>query len=163
MIVVSNTSPLCYLAWIGKLHLLPSLFDEILIPPEVLDELTAAETPEPVRRALSFPSFLAANRPCKAVARCGTRASPTFLTLGPHTTEALPASLWLRRLRKPSIFALSARPRRGRPRSTRCASWGLRKSPTRFPGPPSRDPTRQMCQRQRTGPTEVQIRNENAY
>lgn len=45
MTVVSDTSPLCYLAWIGQLELLPALFGEVFIPPAVLEELRAAGTP----------------------------------------------------------------------------------------------------------------------
>lgn len=37
--IVSNTSPLIYLAKIGKLELLKSLFKEIIIPRQVYDEI----------------------------------------------------------------------------------------------------------------------------
>lgn len=39
MIVVSNSSPLIFLAKIGKLNLLKQLFNEILIPKEVFSEV----------------------------------------------------------------------------------------------------------------------------
>ena len=40
MIVVSNTSPIFYLSTIGQLDLLRKLYDEILIPATVFDEIT---------------------------------------------------------------------------------------------------------------------------
>lgn len=49
MIVVSDTSPLCYLALLGEIDLLAVLFDEISIPPEVARELTRPGTPNEVR------------------------------------------------------------------------------------------------------------------
>jgi predicted nucleic acid-binding protein len=59
MKVVSNTSLLCYLAWIEKLDLLVALFGEIIIPPAVLDELKAIETPVQVRRSFEqVPAWL---------------------------------------------------------------------------------------------------------
>lgn len=59
MIVVSNTSPLCYLAWIDSLDLLVELFDEITIPAAVLAELNAPATPTQVRQHFTpLPSWL---------------------------------------------------------------------------------------------------------
>lgn len=55
MIVISNTSPLCYLAWIEVLHILPALFETLLIPNSVFDELTVIGTPENVRRQFMPP------------------------------------------------------------------------------------------------------------
>ena len=40
MIVVSNTSPIFYLSTIGQLDLLRQLYDEILIPTTVFNEIT---------------------------------------------------------------------------------------------------------------------------
>lgn len=42
MIVVSDTSPILNLARIGRLGLLPSLYEQVLIPPAVFGELTAS-------------------------------------------------------------------------------------------------------------------------
>jgi predicted nucleic acid-binding protein len=39
MPIISNTSPLLNLAIIDHLHLLPQQFDQVLIPPMVLEEL----------------------------------------------------------------------------------------------------------------------------
>jgi len=42
LIVVSDTSPILNLARIGRLGLLPSLYEQVLIPPAVFGELTAS-------------------------------------------------------------------------------------------------------------------------
>ena len=51
--VVSNTSPLNYLILINQIDLLRQLYGRVLIPPSVLDELRAPETPEVVRTWVS--------------------------------------------------------------------------------------------------------------
>ena len=40
-VVVADTSPLNYLVLIGELAILPSLYGQVVMPPEVLAELTA--------------------------------------------------------------------------------------------------------------------------
>lgn len=40
MIVVSNTSPLCYLIVIDIVHILPALYRSVLIPKQVFEELS---------------------------------------------------------------------------------------------------------------------------
>jgi predicted nucleic acid-binding protein len=58
MIVVADTSPLNYLALIGEIELLPSLYQKVLIPQEVHGELTRAQAPELVREwAASLPMW----------------------------------------------------------------------------------------------------------
>lgn len=49
MIVVSDTSPLNYLILIDLPHVLATLFDHILIPDAVLQELRSAAAPQPVK------------------------------------------------------------------------------------------------------------------
>lgn len=59
MIAVSNTTPLRYLIAIHQDHLLGQLFDKVLVPTAVYEELTDARTPEEVRqRILSRPEWL---------------------------------------------------------------------------------------------------------
>ena len=48
MIVVSDTSPILNLRWIGQLELLILLYEQVLIQPAVLAELTAKTDPVPV-------------------------------------------------------------------------------------------------------------------
>ncbi len=58
MIAVSNTTPLRYLIAIGQDHLFGQLFEKVLVPGAVHEELTDARTPETVRRlVLSLPSW----------------------------------------------------------------------------------------------------------
>ena len=54
MIVVSDTSPLNYLVLIDLQHILPELFERILIPAAVRDELqSAGEAPEAIERFMA--------------------------------------------------------------------------------------------------------------
>ena len=47
-VVVSDTTPLNYLILIGNVDVLPRLFDQVLIPPAVIRELSHPNTPAPV-------------------------------------------------------------------------------------------------------------------
>jgi predicted nucleic acid-binding protein len=55
MIVVSDTSPLRYLAMIGGLDWLPELFGEVICPPEVIEECRHADAPKELREWASHP------------------------------------------------------------------------------------------------------------
>jgi predicted nucleic acid-binding protein len=58
MIAVSNTTPLRYLIAIEQEHLLGQLFEKVIVPAAVHEELTEARTPENVRRRiLSLPAW----------------------------------------------------------------------------------------------------------
>lgn len=57
--VVADTSPLNYLVLIHQINLLPDLFDRVLIPESVLEELSAIETPQLVRNwATNLPRWI---------------------------------------------------------------------------------------------------------
>ena len=59
MLVVADATPLRYLAVIGLIGLLPTLFNRILIPHVVWDELRTPSTPEAVRLIMdSRPDWL---------------------------------------------------------------------------------------------------------
>jgi predicted nucleic acid-binding protein len=45
MIVVSDTSPICYLLLIDRISILQGLYDVVVIPQAVADELNASESP----------------------------------------------------------------------------------------------------------------------
>jgi len=49
MIVVSDTSPINYLVMLGIVDILPELYETVIVPPEVIRELTSNRTPEIVR------------------------------------------------------------------------------------------------------------------
>ena len=55
MIVIADATPLNYLILIDQAELLPRLFDRILIPPAVFEELQHQETPDVVRRWIAGP------------------------------------------------------------------------------------------------------------
>ena len=50
MIVVSDTGPIHYLLLIEREFLLPKLFNAVILPQAVIDELTAVGTPQLVKR-----------------------------------------------------------------------------------------------------------------
>jgi predicted nucleic acid-binding protein len=53
LLVVADTSPLRYLVQIDQIQLLPRLFEKILIPSVVSDELRHPSAPEAVRKWMS--------------------------------------------------------------------------------------------------------------
>ena len=68
MIVVADTTPINYLILIYQVELLPKLYDRILIPPVVLEELKHPAAPEPVRRwAAHAPLWLEVQTPKRNV------------------------------------------------------------------------------------------------
>ncbi|QEG35976.1 DUF3368 domain-containing protein [Bythopirellula goksoeyrii] len=59
MIVVSDTSPLCYLILIGQQTLLQQLYGRVFIPPAVFDELSHPHSPESVQGwAAALPAWV---------------------------------------------------------------------------------------------------------
>ncbi len=55
MIVIADSTPLNYLILIHQADLLPQLFDRVLIPPAVFEELQHQEAPLVVRRWIAGP------------------------------------------------------------------------------------------------------------
>lgn len=55
MIVISDTSPLCYLLLIDLIDLLPELYDRIVIPEIIRDELAAPKSPAIVQAWIAQP------------------------------------------------------------------------------------------------------------
>ncbi|MBB6146635.1 putative nucleic acid-binding protein [Silvibacterium bohemicum] len=55
MIVVADAGPLRYLVLIGKSQLPGELFEQVVIPPAVVDELTHSRTPEAVTFWIKHP------------------------------------------------------------------------------------------------------------
>ncbi|BAZ83090.1 DUF3368 domain-containing protein [Sphaerospermopsis kisseleviana CS-549] len=59
MIVVADTSPICYLIIIEQIDLLPQLFGKVMIPKAVYQELQATGTPEKVQKWITnIPEWL---------------------------------------------------------------------------------------------------------
>jgi predicted nucleic acid-binding protein len=66
MIVVSDNSPLQYLILIECIDALPALYGKVLTTPQVVEELSHAEAPEPVRAWVrTLPSWLKIESPLK--------------------------------------------------------------------------------------------------
>lgn len=55
MLVISDTSPLCYLLLIDQVDLLPQLYGQVIIPQAVQDELANARSPEVVKQWIENP------------------------------------------------------------------------------------------------------------
>jgi predicted nucleic acid-binding protein len=83
MIVISDTTPLNYLALIGQQELLARLFERVIIPQAVWTELQAAGTPESVRSWItSAPEWL-------EVRRTNLPEDAALSMLGPGEQEAI--------------------------------------------------------------------------
>src|ERR1035437_8468877 len=68
MIVVSNTSPLNYLVLIDAINVLPALYEQVYVPPIVLDELKHPGSPVTVGRwASALPAWLVVQAPSRVV------------------------------------------------------------------------------------------------
>jgi uncharacterized protein len=85
--VICNTSPLQYLHQAGCLHLLPTLAGTVIIPPAVVDELTAGQ-----RAGIDLPEVSRLNwldiRPPASIA-----ALPLITDLGPGESQVLALAL----------------------------------------------------------------------
>lgn len=55
MIVVSDTSPICYLLLIDEIELLPQLYDEVLVPKIIQQELSHIKSPRVVQKWIETP------------------------------------------------------------------------------------------------------------
>ncbi|MDJ0728979.1 MAG: DUF3368 domain-containing protein [Crocosphaera sp.] len=59
MIIISDTSPICYLVLIDCIELLPILDENVIIPQAVYQELQAEETPKVVKEWIeNYPDWL---------------------------------------------------------------------------------------------------------
>lgn len=55
MIVVSDTSPICYLILVGQIDLLPQLYGQVAIPQAVQNELADGRSPDQVQQWIAQP------------------------------------------------------------------------------------------------------------
>lgn len=64
-IVISDTTPLHYLILIGNVDVLPRLFNKVLAPPAVIEELKHPNAPHPVAAwASHLPEWVEVRTPC---------------------------------------------------------------------------------------------------
>jgi len=54
-VVIADTSPINYLLLIGEIAILPVLYGQVLVPPEVLAELSDADAPPVVSHWVRMP------------------------------------------------------------------------------------------------------------
>jgi predicted nucleic acid-binding protein len=54
-LVIADTGPVNYLILIGHIDILPAMFERVLLPSAVRDELSNADTPESVRHWMASP------------------------------------------------------------------------------------------------------------
>ncbi len=83
MIVIADSTPLNYLILIHQADLLPQLFDRVLIPPAVFEELQHQETPVVVRRWIAGPPLWLQVQALRSV------PGPTLGHLDPGEREAI--------------------------------------------------------------------------
>ncbi len=87
MIVVSDTSPLNYLAILGLPQVLAQLFGEVVVPPAVALELADAAAPQPTRALIQNPpNWLSVRRPSDSTVRALRATAPK---LGAGEIEAI--------------------------------------------------------------------------
>jgi|SRR5579884_705013 len=98
MIVVSDTSPINYLVWIGAIGLLPRLYDSVILPQAVYEELTRPEAPAPVRAwATQLPEWATVSKAETLLTLPGLGlmiVHPVYLLYpltGGHREESLPS------------------------------------------------------------------------
>jgi predicted nucleic acid-binding protein len=88
--VVADTGPLNYLVLIGAIDILPKLFDQMLAPQTVCDELADDDTPTQVRTWITQAPYCFTFRP--APSRNGGEKIPT-LDAGEHAAIALAVAI----------------------------------------------------------------------
>lgn len=85
MLAVADTSPLNYLVWIQRDTLLPLLYERVVIPPAVYEELQQPETPYIVRQWVAHPpGWLTIQSPQQPL------SGPQFHRLDDGELEAIP-------------------------------------------------------------------------
>jgi predicted nucleic acid-binding protein len=83
MIVISDTSPINYLVLIDEIDLLPTLYETIIIPSAIFDELTAEASPEKVKIWLkNKPEWLLVKKP-------SVKVTPETFRLDAGESEAI--------------------------------------------------------------------------
>ncbi|MGH9841745.1 MAG: DUF3368 domain-containing protein [Blastocatellia bacterium] len=82
-LIISDASPLHYLALIGQAHILPALYGRVIVPLRVFDELQRPNTPETVKAFVqSRPAWL-------EIQSISTRIDESLLHLDRGEQEAI--------------------------------------------------------------------------
>ena len=87
-VVIADTGPINYLLLIGYIELLPKLFEKVVLPSAVKDELSNPETPTTVRKWIAAPPLWLEMQHANAPKEIGG--------LGAGETEAIALALELR-------------------------------------------------------------------
>ena len=91
MLVVSDTSPINYLVLLQQETLLPILYERVVIPPAVHEELQRFQTPEAIRQWIAHPpGWLSVQRPQQSL------SVRQFPRLDDGELEAIPLAQKLR-------------------------------------------------------------------
>lgn len=97
-LVVADTGPLNYLVWIGATDILPKLFENVIVPQAVQDELRAPGAPEAVRNWAAHPPVWLDVRP-----------NPVANFLAPELDEGERAAIALALAVKPDLVLMDDR------------------------------------------------------
>jgi predicted nucleic acid-binding protein len=92
MIVVADSGPLRYLVLIGAVHVLPPLYERVLVPQAVAAELQHPKTPAVVRAWIAQPPSWLEMRP-------DPPGDPALALLDPGERAAIPLALAVRAYR----------------------------------------------------------------
>ena len=87
-VVIADTGPINYLLLIGYIELLPKLFEKVVLPSAVKDELSNPETPTTVRKWIAAPPLWLEMQHASSLKAIGG--------LGAGETEAIALALELR-------------------------------------------------------------------
>src|SRR5438132_13477188 len=88
MIVVADTSPLNYLVLIEAVHVLKPLYNRVLVPQTVAEELQAGRTPAAVRTWIAQP-------PAWCEVRPDPPSDPALQFLDPGERAGIMLALWV--------------------------------------------------------------------
>jgi predicted nucleic acid-binding protein len=82
-LVIADTGPVNYLLLIGHIEILPALFEKVILPSAVKDELANADTPQSVREWIANPPMWV------DVRHTATTKEGSTASLGPGETAAI--------------------------------------------------------------------------
>ena len=81
MIVICDTSPICYLLLIDQINLLQELYSTVIIPQAVVDELKAPESPPILQNWIALPPDWLHIQPVGTFQRAGLEKQKSILAM----------------------------------------------------------------------------------